>query len=337
MTKTRIMPSGLRSAATFRPCHLREELDAFVPGEQTLCGPNIQAYLDYYALHAVADLAGYSIGIELVGDTQLVVQHFHRTHSRGTVILVHGYTDHAALYRHLVQHLLEQRWDVLMYDLPGHGLSGGQRLAIDSFDTYARQLASILRRHQSRLQAPWVGIGQSTGSAIWLQAELNRQLHQLPVEDRILLSPLIRPQHFNRVERTYRWFHWCLKRVHREPTLCSNDAEFTRFLRHADPLKEHFVDVGWVGAMLQWVERVEAATALNLSALVMQGTDDATLEWAHNLEVLARLLPQASIEQLAEARHQLVNEAEPWRQEVFARISDRLRPLAQGLPLAKGA
>ncbi|PSL12167.1 lysophospholipase, partial [Marinobacterium halophilum] len=296
-----------------------------MPGEQTLCSKELQAYLAFYDLDRVAALARYSIGTELIGDTQLVVQHFSRSHSRGTVVVVHGYTDHAGLYHHLIAHLLEQHWDVLIYDLPGHGLSAGQRFAIDHFSTYARQLSTLLRRHESGLTAPWVGIGQSTGSAILLQAELGRHLHGLPLRDRVLLSPLIRPRPFNRIEMSYRWLHWCIKRVRREHGDSSNDAEFVRFLRQIDPLQGHFVDVGWIGAMLSWVAQVEAAPALDIPALIIQGTADQTLEWEHNLAVLGELLPHAGVERLTAARHHLVNEAEPWRSKVFACISERLR------------
>lgn len=338
MTKTTTTPLGNHSAPVFTACRLRESLDAFVPGVHTLCGSEVQAYLDHYGLQQAASMACYSIGTELVGETQLVVQHFRRVRSRGTVILVHGYTDHAGLYRHLITHLLEQHWDVLAYDLPGHGLSGGQRLAIDSFDTYARQLSTILRRHEQNLTAPWVGLGQSTGCAVWLQAHMGRHLNNLPLKDRILLSPLIRPRHYTRIELTYRLLHWCIRKVHREPTESSNDREFMHFVRHQDPLQGHFVDVGWVGAMLDWVAQVEGAAALEVPALVIQGTDDRTLEWIHNLRVLSGLLPNASIERLTAARHHLANEALPWRGEVFDRISERLRrrEKPRSMPLVVG-
>ncbi len=325
MNKTRIIePEGF-AAANFHPCRLRESLDSFVPGVHTLCSTEVQAYLDFYGLGSSTSIANYNIGIEVVDDVELVVQHFGRAHSRGTAILLHGYTDHAGLFRHLIDHLLQQHWDVLIFDLQGHGLSGGKRLEIDCFDTYARQLAAILKHHRLRLAGPWVAVGQSTGAAIVLKAMMGQHLKHLPVVDHILLSPLIRPYHYHRVERSYRWLHWCIRRVHREPTESSNDPQFNYFVRHEDPMQEHFVDVGWVGAMLDWVEDAERQPSLREPALIIQGTDDRTLEWEHNLEVLSGLLPNANIERLTAARHHLVNEAEPWRKEVFDRISDRLK------------
>ncbi len=325
MNRTKIIPPGDHDEPGFHPCRLRESLDTFIPGEQTLCSAEVQAYLAYYGLETATARARYSIGTELIGDTLLVVQHFGRAHSKGTAVVVHGYTDHAGLYRHLITHLLDQHWDVLIYDLPGHGLSSGQRYAIDSFGTYARQLTSLLQRHEHQLTMPCVGIGQSTGGAILLQVALERQRGGLLLQDRVLLSPLVRPRHYSRIELSYRWLHWCLKRVNREHSESSNDAEFVHFMRHLDPLQGNFVDVGWVGAMLDWVHQVESAAPVQLPALIIQGTDDQTLEWEHNLDVLARLLPQASIERLVAARHHLVNEAEPWRSEVLDRISQRLK------------
>jgi len=325
VNRTTIIDHRDRAEPGFHPCRLRESLDRFIPGEQTLCGAQVQAYLAYYGLESATGQARFSIGTELVGDTLLVVQHYSRAHSRGTAVVVHGYTDHAGLYGHLITHLLDQHWDVLIYDLPGHGLSSGQRYAIDSFHTYARQLTSLLQRHEHQLTMPCVGIGQSTGAAVLLQVALERQRGSQLLQDRILLSPLVRPRHYSRIELSYRWLHWCLKRVNREQSASSNDADFVHFRRHLDPLQGSFVDVGWVGAMLDWVQLAEQSTALPLSALIIQGTDDQTLEWEHNLRVLGRLLPQAGIERLVAARHHLVNEAEPWRGEVFERISQRLK------------
>lgn len=84
---------------------------------------------------------------------------------RGTTFLVHGYFDHLGLYGHLIEHLLARGQAVVAFELPGHGLSGGEPLAIDSFGDYQRVLSDLLQRCR-HFPKPFNAVGQSTGGAV---------------------------------------------------------------------------------------------------------------------------------------------------------------------------
>ncbi len=89
---------------------------------------------------------------------------------KGTVFLLHGYLEHSGIYQPIIRELLDQGFSVLTYDLPGHGLSNGSPASIQNFDHYQQVLEAVYRYVNMQLNrpTPWLGIGQSTGGAIWL-------------------------------------------------------------------------------------------------------------------------------------------------------------------------
>ncbi|MFC6670245.1 alpha/beta hydrolase [Marinobacterium aestuariivivens] len=307
----------------FDPKQIRDGLDAFSPQDVTLCAPPLQAYLAHYGLTPLMSRCRYGMGIERIGPLSLVVQLYRPLRpAYGTAILVHGYMDHAGLYRHLVDYLLQHNWRVLIYDLPGHGLSGGGALSIDHFSTYASQLSTLLERHRDGLAGPWVMIGQSTGAAILMEQQRTATAasRQWPVAGRIYLAPLVRPMMLEMIQRKYRWFGRFLKYVKRIYSENSGDPAFVRFVREEDPLQHPYVAVSWVGAMLEWIGQIESSTPLPGEPLVVQGTLDGTVDWRHNVQVLQRLYPSLQLELIDEARHHLVNETLALRQQAFAPI-----------------
>lgn len=316
----------------FDPHQIRDDLDAFSPRDVTLCAPSLQAYLDLYGLAPLMARCRYAIGTERVGGLSLVAQLYRPLRpAYGTAILVHGYMDHAGLYRHLIDYLLRHNWRVLIYDLPGHGLSGGSALSIDHFSSYAGQLSALLEHHRDGLAGPWVMIGQSTGAAILMEQQRTATPTTMhwPVAGRVYLAPLVRPMMMEMIRRKYRWFGRFLKYVKRIYGESSGDADFLRFVRQEDPLQHPYVAVSWIGAMLEWIGQIEASGPLPGAPLVIQGTLDTTVDWRHNLQVLQRLYPSLQLELIAEARHHLVNEAPALRQQAFAPIGNLLARVLQ--------
>lgn len=59
---------------------------------------------------------------------------------------------------------------VLLPTTYGHGLSNGSPASIQNFDHYQQVLMAVYQyvKHADQLPKPWVGIGQSTGGAIWM-------------------------------------------------------------------------------------------------------------------------------------------------------------------------
>ena len=238
---------------------------------------------------------------------------------RGTCVLLHGYFDHAGLFGKLIAHCLEKRYAVLVWDLPGHGLSSGPQASIDSFESYVDVLSDVLDHHAPRLQAPLVGIGQSTGGAVLMAWAFRRRrlAAECPFARIVLLAPLVRPAEWTKV----RVMHTLLKpfRDGIERTFMENsgDPEFLAFLQR-DPLQSRRLPVRWVSAMRRWVTDFLAEAPTDYAPRVIQGDADATVDWRWNLEQIRHRFPAARIELLPGARHHLVNEATALREQAFA-------------------
>jgi len=237
----------------------------------------------------------------------------------GTAFVVHGYFDHLGLYRHLLARLLARGWRVVLWDLPGHGLSSGERAAIDNFDDYRHCLHVVQAAltAQALVLAPWVGIGQSTGAAILATDALCLQ-DAAPWAGLVLLAPLVRPQKWHRVSALHRLASPFVRSVPRHYRPNSTDADFVAFLRYQDPLQPGQLNLAWVSAMRRWMPRLLAQPPSPLPVLILQGEQDHTVDWRYNLGVLATKFPRAEVHRHPLARHHLVNEAEPIREALFA-------------------
>jgi len=103
-----------------------------------------QQYCQFYGIdlaHEFEDLV-HSFGYVEVADWRLAT-HFYRPRkslSRGTFLLQHGYFDHSGLYGHLIRFCLSRNYSLIIYDLPGHGLSTGARATINDFRDYVEIL-----------------------------------------------------------------------------------------------------------------------------------------------------------------------------------------------------
>lgn len=109
---------------------------------------------------------------------------------KGTVCLLHGYLEHSGIYQPIIKEILEQGFSVITYDLPGHGLSDGSPANIKNFDHYQQVLHAIYQyvKNAQQLPKPWLGVGQSTGGAIWMHHLLEyAQKRENPIVGRVLL------------------------------------------------------------------------------------------------------------------------------------------------------
>ncbi|WP_160243050.1 alpha/beta hydrolase [Acinetobacter indicus] len=234
--------------------------------------------------------------------------------SKGTVFLLHGYLEHSGIYQPIVKEILEQGFSVLTYDLPGHGLSNGSPASIQNFDHYQQVLHAIYQyvRNADQLPKPWLGVGQSTGGAIWMHHLLEfAERRENPFVERVLLlSPLIRPA-------KSAWWHnsvglGIIRRIKREVPRHfrrnNHNPEFLRFVRLKDPLQPRMMGMDWILAMSKWMLEMEQRPACRIPVWLAQGAQDQTVDWRYNIEFIRRKFRLQTLLMLEEGSHQLINE-----------------------------
>ncbi|NWO55168.1 alpha/beta hydrolase [Chromohalobacter israelensis] len=281
------------------------------------------AYLDHYRLTPLLaeDVALHAGFIEARG-FRLWAQVWSPPDPQGTIFVVHGYFDHLGLYRHLLELVLARGWRVVMWDLPGHGLSSGARASIDDFDDYVSCL-SVLTEEVARLDvadAPWIGIGQSTGAAI-LATDALTQGHRTHWAGLALLAPLVRPWGWQQSSWLHRVVSPFVRSVPRRFRANTTDLGFADFLRSGDPLQPDRLALTWVSAMRDWIPLLLSMPPSDLPVLILQGEQDLTVDWQWNLDTLLGKFPNAEIHRHPDARHHLVNEAQSIRDTLFEELA----------------
>ncbi|WP_097458582.1 alpha/beta hydrolase [Mangrovitalea sediminis] len=282
------------------------------------------AYCRFYGLdlhEAYPDLEHRLGRIDVTG-YRIAVHYYRRPDSRGTVFIFHGYFDHAGLYGQLFAHCLGKGYDILFYDLPGHGLSSGEPAVIDDFGAYQIILREVLRRARGRTAEPWFAVGQSTGGAILIDYLLSQGRDTSTFSAVVLLAPLIRPAAWLPARMLHLMVSPFLRHWKRMFSENSANPRFLRFLKEKDPLQPRAVSVDWVGALKAWVPVIENAPPIDFPVTVVQGEMDMTVDWRHNIGVIRDKFIRSHIMQLPEGRHHLVNEIADVQQQVFDIITD---------------
>lgn len=101
----------------------------------------------------------------------LHVQIYKADESRGTVLIVHGFTESIPKYRELIYYFLKDGLNVVIYEHRGHGLS--TRLIkelgyvyVRRFDDYANDMDAVVNRVVAELPGPYYLYSHSMGGGI---------------------------------------------------------------------------------------------------------------------------------------------------------------------------
>lgn len=112
---------------------------------------------------------------------------------RSTMVITHGISEHSECYAKAAGHLTELGWNVIAWDLRGHGRSEGKRGFVDSFDDYIADLRIFLRflRDSGRLDQPFALVGHSMGGLITIRHAIDADQNYPSAAAIALSSPLL--------------------------------------------------------------------------------------------------------------------------------------------------
>jgi len=274
-----------------------------------------RAYLQFYGLDF--ENTRYYFGKFKSNGRNLAAHVFYPRKPIATVFLLHGYCDHTGNLKHLIRLLLDMKLAVAAFDLPGHGLSDGRTGSIDDFAEYATALADFVKSCRGHLPATSFFIGHSTGCAAEL--ELMYRYPELKFSKVVFLAPLVHSAYWTITKANYylaKPFVETVPRIFRDN---SSDPEFIEFIR-TDPLQCRAIPLKWVSALIAWNVRVQDYQPRLRSILIVQGTGDGVVDWKFNIPFLKRKFDAVKVNWIADARHQLANEAPAYRSTVFRHV-----------------
>ncbi|MBB3047346.1 alpha-beta hydrolase superfamily lysophospholipase [Litorivivens lipolytica] len=288
--------------------------------------PLADAYFQFYGIDFENRYEGlkHHFGVFDSAGFEIAAHVFIPPQAKKTAWLYHGFYDHAGLFKHAIDYCLQRNWAVVVYDLPGHGLSTGKPAEIDSFDQYLQVLRDAFAAAACfDLPATRIAMAQSTGGAILMTYLLQGGE---AFEHAVLLAPLVRPKGWRLGKPLHHLIGRRIASLPRRWAENSGDAEFCAWLREADALQCGVLPMSWVNALKHWERAFHRLPTSPVSVLVVQGDADATVDWRFNLPVIRKHFPEARICQLEGARHHLVNESEGIREQIWAQVDEYLMP-----------
>lgn len=302
---------------------LRLDLSVFAPLQGAVAD-----YVRFYGIdleHVVPGVRHYTGWFEAYG-YRLVAHVFLPERALGTVFLLHGYLDHSGLYRHLMRDCLERGHAVFIMDLPGHGLSSGERVNIPDFSHYQHVLTEAIGLYGSELPSPFYAVGLSMGGGIVMDHVLSASAQDKPPAFRkiLLLAPLVRPVQWAQIRFGWWLIHHFRATVPRVFRNNSSDEAYLQFVRDTDPLQATRVPMQWIGALRRWVGYIQGLGPSTMPTLLVQGARDETVEWAYNSRYVRSHFQVEHDVLIADASHQLPNERDDLRAPVHAALARML-------------
>lgn len=279
----------------------------------------------------------HRVGTVEVDGIRLAFHSWIPSRAAGTVFLLHGYYDHAGVWEPHVRRLLARNLAVVAMDLPGHGLSEGRRMDVDSFGVYARALRALEDSLRSVAPRPWSLAGHSLGGAVALE---RARRPDYPYAKTLLLAPMVRYSGWSWTGAAIPVVSLFKDDLARKRKLASSsDSSFLARLS-SDPLEGWTTSLHWLKQVRKWHGSLDGAVFAPGDWMILQGGLDKTVDWEYGLAWLRTRLPGAKAMMAPLARHHLHNEGGRTGVAVRAVFDDflssppSLRPEI-GLPLGR--
>lgn len=301
----------------------RPDIELLAAVDSAAYSAEAEAYFAHYGLDGDWCDAKHWFGSFESANFTLAANLYEPAQYQATVVLLHGYLNHTGQFRHLIEFLLDSGFAVAVFDLPGHGLSSGETAAIDSFDQYITAIQDFMQIVKSRFNGPFHTVGFSTGAAILVEMLLENIADDF--EKMVLAAPLIHWTAYEQSKATYKAYCAFTDRIARFHRKNSSDKDFLLFNKTCDYLHAKHLSLKWVRALFDWNDKIEPMAACDREVLIIQGDKDGTVDWKYNLELMGKKFPNAKIEMIQGANHELFNEALEYKQQALNFIAKYFR------------
>lgn len=306
--------------ATYKPASVRKDIRPFNANAPFLPSPAILDYLGFYDLD-IPNVDHWFGTVET--DTATLATHlFQPLEPKGTLVLLHGYFDHTGILKNLIQAGVEKGYAVLVYDLPGHGLSSGSPTAIGPIPDCAEQLDVILNKMDAHCPVPIHAVAHSTGCTIMLEY-LHQERKGHDFETICFLAPLVHHEHWDWSKFGYYISRPFTKKIRRRTMVNSSNPEYLAFVE-TDPLQSSILSYNFLDSLYTWNEAAEHYPQWPGRILILQGDQDTIVDWDYNMEFLAREVAEPEIIIIEGANHQLLNEIEPLCNQIIDFIFEQI-------------
>jgi lysophospholipase len=277
---------------------------------------SIIKYFNFYGINL--DPIPHYFGTFKVNGKKIVAHIFIPPRAKKSIYVLHGYLLHSGNFNRFIQRMVSNQYAVAIFDLPGHGLSTGEPAHIGDFSEYTQIFEKFLTLNHDFIPKPWIALGHSTGSAIIMDYLMK---NKSPFDKHIFIAPLIRSDTWALSRFGVSILGWLIRKVPTMPRDISSDKEYTKFLFKKDPLRSRELPIAWVEALFQWNKKLEESKyTFSGDFLIIQGDKDIGVDWKYNIPFLQERIPQAEIVFIRGGKHELLQESESIRENIFDMI-----------------
>ena len=254
-------------------------------------------------------------------DARIFYQSWTPETMNNVMVIAHGLGEHSGRYQNVVEYFCPKGYGIYALDFRGHGQSSGTRGHVNSFEDYASDLASLVRKavQETEKEKP-ILVGHSLGGLISVIFLLG---HQEMVSSAVLSSPGLRTK--EPPPKIKAALGKMLARILPSLTM-SNEIDSTHISRDSkvveayqkDPLVHDQVSTKFFVEYLRASDRAfrEAAT-LNLPFLLLQAGEDLLVNPEASREFFEKVDSPAKKMQVYEnLYHEIFNE--PEKKQVFS-------------------
>ena len=236
------------------------------------------------------------------------------------LIYTHGYFDHSGVYGKLITILNKNNIGVVVFDLPGHGLSPGKIAEISDFGEYVRVLDGVINDFDRQIcvsnkldndkDLEFYLMGYSTGAAVVMEYLMhnNKLVTNHLIKKVVLCAPLVRIVSW-KIGKILLSLLKNITYLKRNYELGSHDIKFAHFIKYNDPLQGRYVSVSWIKAMSNWNDRFKYyGINSQVQIGILQGDADTVVDWHYNVLEIMRKFPNSRLQYIKGAYHNLLNE-----------------------------
>jgi alpha-beta hydrolase superfamily lysophospholipase len=275
----------------------------------------ITDYLQFYKLD-VSNLQ-YEFGFFDHCSQSFFMQRFRPENKRGTIVVLHGYYDHSATLKHAIRYFTNMKYEVICYDLQGHGLSTGEKATIKEFSQYREAFSHFIHTYCQKGSPPFV-VAHSTGAGVVVDYLL-KDSHACPFKHVFFLAPLVRMKGWQLAALFIPLLFPYVKSFKRVFRRNSSDKAYLKEVRR-DPLQFTKLPLEWIKAVQVWTHTLDNTCASTQDVTFIQGNKDKTVLHRYNLPFLQKKFPNFSCIIVDGGDHQLLNEKEIFRNIVLQKI-----------------
>jgi len=256
-------------------------------------------------------------------DYKIFTQSFMPPKRKGIVLILHGYLSHSGIMKDMVSLVLQRGYGVILYDLPGHGLSSGKSVDCVSFHDYGNCLNDFIKEYNKRYSDELLFMGHSTGCASYVDYSMR---YKSSLKKVFFAAPLV---------RSYLWHPSIVLKsvasvftdsIGRHIGDSTSNKEYLKFIRKNDPLQAKSVPFHWVTALSKWNDELKNNNnVMPQSIVIIQGADDKVVDYKYNLKKLKQFYPNSKTALLKNLRHDLFNETGKNREVVHRHVKEFLK------------